>query len=352
MRIEGWCVALALLASNVWAQGTHVATVKPQYLSPAQLAEMLGVREHEGRDEVRWRSGDENHRVDVRRHDGANLMILTGTADDVQTIEAMIRSLDVAPRQIMIEAKIVEVDRNRASEFGFDWNISAQLEGRIREAYDFQKTVYEYDPDFSLTNRVKRHERNSRAGAGADAFALLRLMEHSGAATFRDAPRILTLNNRSATILDGQRVTYVTRYSSFTNLFETDTLDAGLTLTVTPSLGESGYLTLDLRTELTTLGGQISGSPIKDGQMIENKVVVKNGETILLGGFRRSGETRNVRRVPLLGRILPFLFSREIVSRFDRESFVALTAHVVDLDARLDSRTRGLLEGGVPLEKK
>jgi type II secretory pathway component GspD/PulD (secretin) len=160
------------------------------------------------------------------------------------------------------------------------------------------------------------------------------------------------VNNRRATILDGQRVTYITRYSSYTNLFETDTLDAGLTLSVLPSLGESGYLTLDIRAELTSLGSSISGSPIKDGQIVENTVVVKDGETVLLGGFQRSVDQRVHRRFPVLGHILPFIFSRVIVNHSVRESFVVLTPRVVDLAAGLDDRTRGILQGGEPIDKK
>ena len=159
----------------------------------------------------------------------------------------------------------------------------------------------------------------------------LRLLEESGALTTRDAPRILTLNNRRADILDGQRVTYVTRYSSYTNLFATDSMDAGLKLSVLPSLGESGYLTLDIRAELTSFVNLVSGSPMKDGQMVENTVIVKDGETVLLGGFQRELEQRVHRTLPVLGHVLPFLFSRNETTHTTTRSFVMLTPSVVDL---------------------
>jgi hypothetical protein len=63
--------------------------------------------------------------------------------------------------------------------------------------------------------------------------------------------------------------------SSYTNLFVTDSMDAGLTLSVLPSLGESGYITLQIRAEMTHLIGDVSGSPAKDGQMVENTVIVE-----------------------------------------------------------------------------
>ena len=150
--------------------------------------------------------------------------------------------------------------------------------------------------------------------------------------------------NRRATILDGQRVTYITRYSSFTNLFATDSMDAGLRLSVLPSLGESGYLTLDLRAELTSLGASLSGSPTKDGQIVENTVVVKDGDTVLLGGFTRTNEQHSTRRFPLLGRVLPFLFSRDMVTRTTRQNFILITPHVVDLTGGVDPRIKDVIE--------
>jgi len=348
MRL-GWplCLVLALpfLAPAALAQ-SRVAYIKPQYLPPGELARVLGAHEANGRGILSWQQADGTHTVEIRRNDAANLMILTGAPDDVGAVEAMIKAADLPPRQIMVEATIVEVDESKALDVGIDWpNLRVDLNGSV----GFNRANLKIERRSSSSGNTSDRlidTRNAIAGAGnisiRDAF---RLLEEKGAATFRDAPRILTLNNRRASILDGQRVTYITRYSSFTNLFETDTLDAGLTLSVLPSLGESGYLTLDIRAELTTIDGNISGSPVKDGQIVENTVIVRDGETVLLGGFLRTVEQRSRRRFPLLGTVLPFLFSREISNRSRREKFVVLTPRVVDLGGNLDARTREAIEG-------
>lgn len=352
MKRWGWIVLMvATSAAGAWAE-TQVATYKPQHLPPAELARVLGLREQQGREVMEWRAGESMRSVEIRRNDAANLIMLTGEASDVAMAELLVKAADVAPRQVMIEATIVELDRDRATEMGFDWSrIMARLGGRFDYSSRYQKSSVSYDA-FGYEQRVKRTERSSSLDAGAEAFGDLRLLERAGVATIRDAPRILTLNNRRATILDGERVTYITRYSSYTNLFETDTLDAGLTLSVVPSLGESGNLLLDVRAELTSLSGNISGSPVKDGQIIENTVVVKDGETVLLGGFQRTVERRTQRRFPLLGRVIPFLFSREIVTKTRRENFVAITPRVVDLAAGVDDATRGILKDPGPPERK
>lgn len=330
----------------------RVATVKPQYVPPAELSRVLGIHEREGADLLEWRSGEGLRSVEVRRNDAANLIVIAGEAEDVSAAEAMIKAADVAPRQVMIAATIVEVDRDRLTELGFDWSqISARIGTNYRYNSRYNKSTVSYDNTYGYERRVKTTDRFSNVELSGDLFTDFRALERAGAATFRDAPRILTLNNRRATILDGQRVTYITRYSSYTNLFETDTLDAGLTLSVVPSLGESGYLTLDVRAELTSLIKEISGSPVKDGQIVENMVVVKDGETVLLGGFQRTAERKSSRRFPVLGRLIPFLFSRESVTQTRRESFVAITARVVDLAAGMDEASRGIL-GTPPREIK
>lgn len=344
---------LALLASfaaitnTAMADATRVSYLKPQYLPPADLARVLGARDTGGHMTVEWRGTDGMHSVEIRRNDAANLVIIAGSADDVAAIEAMVKAVDVPPRQISIEARIVEIDENKARRLGIDWsnvwlNGDANTTAR-RQTQDSrnQRTPGNYDSHA----RDEQTSTQSAVSAYARFSSDLKLLEENGAATYRDTPRILTLNNRAATILDGQRVTYVTRYSSYANMFSTDSMDAGLRLNVLPSLGESGYLTLDIRAELTSLSGNISGSPVKDGQIVENTVVVKDGDTVLLGGFTRTIEEKHRSGIPGLGRVLPFLFSRETKTSSRRQSFVVITPHVVDLAGGLDGATRGAVEG-------
>ena len=180
-------------------------------------------------------------------------------------------------------------------------------------------------------------------------FTSVNVLEEKGAATYRDTPRILTLNNRAATILDGQRVTDVVRSNGYTNQFVSETMDAGLKLAVTPSLGESGYLRLVISgqlTEVTPPGRDyLNSSPVKQAQIVDNIIVAKDGEPLLLGGFTRTVDRKIKRGFPVLGHVLPFLFSREILTQSHRESIIVITPRVVSLDATLDEKSRGMVEG-------
>src|SRR5262249_38479898 len=134
-------------------------------------------------------------------------------------------------------------------------------------------------------------------------------------------------------------------------------MDAGLKLQVTPSLLDSGQLRLQLTAELTQLEqnfdnrsfstpfSTLGGSPIKRGQIVDNTIVAKDGEPIVLGGFTRTVDLRTHQRFPVLGTILPFLFSREIVQVSHHESLITLTPRVVDLAAGPDDAQKKMLEG-------
>jgi type IV pilus assembly protein PilQ len=363
------CVSVFMTAragesEPVTAMTNRVVAVKPNYLPPSGLVEFLGARQLDGTEIVEWTAPDGIHSVNVRRNDAANLLLLSGAPDDVEAVEKLVKEADVPPRQIAIEAKIVEINQSKMKDLGLDWDQIMKLGGpriawnSIHSDNDSDQRTHYRDETVNpqgirSLSEARRDsdgslevtEERLMSSASLDLSRVLTIVDETGAGTVRNAPRILTLNNRRATILDGQRVTYVARYSSYTNLFVTDSMDAGLTLNVLPSLGESGYITLQIRAELTHLVGDVSGSPAKDGQMVENTVIVKDGETVLLGGFQRTTERTVKKRFPLLGHVLPFLFSRESKISSTTETFVVLTPRVVDFSVALDEQTKEAVEG-------
>ena len=351
-----WSITLALtvLGASTVTAATRTAAFKPSYVPPAELQLLLGTREAGGRMLIEWSNGGDLHSVEVRRNDTANLLLFTGASDDVTAIEEMSKAFDVAPRQISLEARIVEVDTDRARDLGIDWSY---ISTNANLTQDFFRTKFErwgsgFSEKFSTTDRQGRLGQSSNVSLGN----ALKLLEEKGAATTRDVPRILTLNNRPATILDGHRVTYVLRANSYTGQYVADTMDAGLKLEVTPSLVESGNMRLQLKAELTSLVNlyssysgnsyaSLGGSPVKQGQIVENTIMARNGETIVLGGFVRTLDSHTTRRFPILGYILPWIFSRDIVKQSHHESIIAITPRVVDLNAGVDEETKKTLEG-------
>jgi type II secretory pathway component GspD/PulD (secretin) len=307
---------------------------------------------------VGWEMDGAPHEVEIRLHDGANMLFVSGPGEDVEFVLGLIESADVPPRQVQIEAKIMEVNQTKFQDIGLDWD--AVLEQTSFE-YRFSNRDDESDQStreerrrsdspnyFSESDRTAESDSDSRSlsiRTGSNLQRLVRFLDETGTGTVRNAPRILTVNNRPATILDGERVTYVTRLSAYNNIYETETMDAGLNLSVLPSIGESGYLTLEIHAELSRLTGEsVSGSPIKSGQIVDNTVIVRDGEPVLLGGFQRTVDIKGKKRFPILGHILPFLFSRETTVQELRESYIILQARVLDAPEPLGEEIQQMLE--------
>ncbi|MCP4631940.1 MAG: hypothetical protein GY855_03360 [candidate division Zixibacteria bacterium] len=329
----------------------EVISIRPDYIPPVELLAFLGVNLDGNRGDLEWQTESGWHHVDIHFNDVANLLILSGQADDLEYISDLIREADVPPRQIEIEVKIVQVSKSKALDAGIDWEgMLSKSRPRISYRYADNESNNHIIRTLPTESESKDHrDTESETWEYNQALYIndaLKLLDSSGVATIRTAPRVLTLNNRRATILDGKRVTYITKYSAYSNLYETDSLDAGLTLSVLPSLGESGYITMQINAELTQLeSSKSSNSPVKDGQMIDNTVIVKDGESILLGGLTQTYETRSHKRFPLLGHILPGLFSREVIIDEEMESIMILTPHIVDLETALDDRTIEIIDG-------
>jgi type II secretory pathway component GspD/PulD (secretin) len=320
-------------AATTTSSAMTVFTYKPNYVPPAEILSITGARPYGGQYVVEWRSPEGNHYVDLRVNDAANLIIISGVTADVDYAMALVRAADIAPRQIEIEVKIVKISTSKARNIGFDWEY---LLNRTRSTntwrYNDADNLRKYITDTHDRLETRQIDKifTSNNDVTVTVGDLIHILDSTGVADIRNAPRILTLNNRRANILDGQRIAYVAKYGVYTGLYETDTMDAGLTMTVTPSLAESGYITLQINAELTQMGNDKTGSLLKDGQMLENTVVVKDGESVLLGGLTQTVNIKAKKRFPLLGYVLPFLFSRETTVRDNVESYMVLTPRVVD----------------------
>lgn len=329
----------------------EVRSFNPKFTPVGDLLPLLGATDNGGSLELRWQGGNGTHMVQVRPHFGANQLLLVGTHEDLETARKLAEAVDLPPRQIEIEASIVEVDEGKAQDLGVDWDELLRTSGsRIRYQFDESNRDVYGDPGSQGGGQRSQHDNLINRGLSfatqASIADFVHLVQERGIGRVRNTPHLITLNNRPATLLDGQRVTYVTRASSYANIYETQTMDAGLKLDVQPTVAESGYITMNVTAELTAIDGlQISDSPIKVGQILENAIVLQDGQTAILGGFRRVFDQKRKRTLPVLGHILPFLFSREITEERTINSFILLTARVVDFNVGIDEKKKRELEG-------
>ncbi|MCK4672770.1 hypothetical protein KAT67_02175 [candidate division WOR-3 bacterium] len=325
------CILIMLkpmIISGDVVTGLIVPKIVPlKYISPVELKEELSAQNCLNEKNVLTIN---DSRVRFIFNNSINHVLLIGDSLSISNALQLIEFLDVPPRQIIIEAKIVEINNEKMSQLGMDW------QSLLDKTYLSPLTYVDRDvikqTHIPSETDVSRYRYQIQTQSYISVGELLKIIQDSDIGKIISVPRIVTTNNKMGTILDGSRITYVTRYSSYANIYETQEMTAGLSLSVIPSLGESGYLKLIVTAKLTSLGEIIAGSPSESGQIIQNTVIVKDGEEFLLGGFKKTETSKQTSKVPILGTILPFLFSRTTNVEIMKDFLIVLKPTVIDLN--------------------
>jgi type II secretory pathway component GspD/PulD (secretin) len=323
------CIVLNVVSMLMFGQPVDASAITQiihlRYITPMELMEELTAQyTFDNRNEVLINGMP----VHFTMNNATNQVMLTGSQDAISNAMLLLEFLDVPSRQIVIEAKIVEINNERLDELGIDWQHLLDRTG-LQSLGAIDKRIHE---DNDIRDKENWYSLNQSASNYMSAGDFLKILQEKEIGRVTNVPMIVTTNNKEGTLLDGSRVTYVTRYSSYSDVFETEEMTAGLYLSVIPSLGESGYLKLRITAKLTELGQIISGSPSETGQIIENTVIIKDGEEFILGGFKTSEDRKYRRKVPLLGTILPFLFSRTENVQITKNFLIVLKPTVIDLN--------------------
>ena len=258
-----------------------------------------------------------------------NQLVIQATAQEYEEIRQTLRDLDIVPRQVMIEAKVFEVDLSGALSAG----VSAFLQNRS----DAQRK-----PTGSIAAALNVSV-GTLIGRTRELLLFLNAAELRSQARVISAPSLLASDNIAASISVGTEIPMLTSQalvggaqSQGTNLF-TNTIqnrDTGVLLNITPRINSSGLVNLVINQEVSSPLAAAAGgiqSPSIQKRSISTQVVVENGETIALGGIIQETRTLSSNRVPLLGRIpiLGMLFGSTSVSSQKTELIILLTPTVI-----------------------
>lgn len=297
-------------------------------------------------------------RGSISAHDATNQIFVRDTAVVVEAIREVIRNVDVPPKQVMIEARIVEASTGFASSLGMRLRLAnANLLGNQGGHQLFSSgtrwapgTTTSYGntdtygvPSTPTLTRSTDIFRPSYALAGAANFGLM-LFNNAGSKLLAlelqaaetdsrnktiSSPRIVTLNRKAATINNTQQVTILSGVNATTGLPIYQTFSAPLTLGVTPSVNPDNRISLDLNIAKSTITNASTGS--LDTNTVTTNVIVENGGTVVIGGFARESELQTQDRVPFLGD-LPYvgnLFKTTTKSNSRSELLVFITPRII-----------------------
>ncbi|MCH8311704.1 MAG: type IV pilus secretin PilQ [Nitrospinae bacterium] len=250
--------------------------------------------------------------VDAR----TNTLILTDIDENLADMVKLVRVIDIRTPQVMIEAKIVEVNKNVSQQFGVQWGLTTPASG----AFNGNTTVTSptgANPPFN----VDLLPGGTALLAGATSgFALgfkgianslnldiqLTALEKKGHVRILSSPKVTTLDNKEAIIKSGRSIPFQT--SSANEGTKIEFIDAELSLRVTPHITSDDYINMviDATKNSANLAVIVNGFPEITTKEMHTEVLVKNGHTTVLGGIYESEVKRNQQSVPLLSKI-PFL---------------------------------------------
>jgi len=289
-------------------------------------------------------------------------LIISNTPSNLETIENLLYNLDITPIQVLIEARFLEVAVSDLDDFGVEWKLDGMWAMDKNRSGDGVYGVSQNSGvDFSSFTRSDEGFNLTYQGILSNPqfqAAMHALQEKQNAKTL-SAPRITTLNNQTATIEVVEEYIYPTRYEAslvqydingdgdFDDAGETEWVNApqdfvtrnvGILLHVKPSVGvDKKSITLALTPEVSECTGTsftYSGGvtiPNFTTRNLSTSVMVKNGETVVLGGLIKEVNTVVKTKVPVLGDIplLGCLFKKSEDSKERRNLLIFVTASIM-----------------------
>lgn len=268
--------------------------------------------------------------VDAR----TNTLIVSDTPDRLLAIRDLLTVLDVPVRQVLIEAKIVSAALDTGRELGVRWGLTAAQPGGA-DTDSVPGTALPLTAAGDLTIAAD-HQTASRA-----RFAVLRdqrlldieisALERAGEAELIARPRVATQDNMPALIQSGIRIPYQAQAGGTAGGSTTEFVDALLSLDVTPLITPDGRIIMQLNIRQDSVATGSGDVPAINTNTITTRVLVENGDTLVLGGIFREEQTRAESGTPLLRNIpvLGALFRRQVSGSHRTELLIFITPEII-----------------------
>jgi type II secretory pathway component GspD/PulD (secretin) len=286
---------------------TQIRSFKVQYSDPKQVAEIL--------------TKQLSRYGKITPLSERRLIIVEDLPEFIGRIQAVLKEIDVQPRQILIEAKILEITLNADESFGIDWTKIFSANGVNR---------------VGVNGLAKGNAVNLPTGLffnliNQNVEVFLSALSDKGRVHTLSTPKLLALENQEASAKIGDNLGY--RVTTTINNVTTESiqfLETGVILKVTPSVDEEGRILLKIHPEVSS-GSLSGGIPSKYTTEVTTQMLAFDGQAILIGGliqnttsFRRTG-------VPVLGElpIVGRVFSSTEQKGTNTETIVIITSRVL-----------------------
>jgi general secretion pathway protein D len=276
----------------------------------------------------------------------SNMLIVKASSQVYEDVKRTIEELDILPRQVLIDALIVQVGLDN----GWSLGLSAALQARGAST----STV-----SFGTNSGAPALVGQATAvlGSTRQIIGFLNAQENRSRIRTLSAPSVMVSDNKTASFQVGAEVPVPTSssltpvQSNGTNLFvnQIQLRPTGVILSVTPQINESGNVTLAISQEVSEAAPNTTSevvAPVISKTSVQSNIVVQDGQTIVLSGFIRDNDELTRNRIPLIGRIpvAGVLFGNTKRGKTRTELVILITPHVLRTHEDADKATLEMKE--------
>jgi type IV pilus assembly protein PilQ len=271
-----------------------------------------------------------------------DMIVVFDYPENIEKAEALLAEVDVRPKQVLVEATILAARLDDTTQLGINWNMLNGLAVTSAVVIDHlgQGTMMQTD-GFGPAAAGK----GLTAGFSADNVrAIITALEEITDTTLLANPKILAVNKQEGQVLIGKKLGYLdTLTQNQTSTTQSvKFLNTGTQLVFRPYIGDDGYIRMDIYPKDSDGVVKDNGIPDETTTELHTNVVVKDGQTIVIGGLFRDNVVTSRSQVPLLGNV-PFiggLFrnTKDTVQR--EEVIIMLTPHIIGDPMQVDGKDR------------
>jgi type IV pilus secretin PilQ/predicted competence protein len=272
---------------------------------------------------------------------GGNRLIVVTSPRILSEIEEVVAALDQPARQVMLEARIIEVSTDDAKKLGIDWNLLNRqtfviVEGNPEPtAPGALPDKLPYVPDPASAGELLKFGAFSRQAKAFQVAIDLAISE--GNARVLANPKLATLNGHEANILVGSRIPFEVQGTTFAGggAAQTSSIqqeEVGIKLRITPLINADGYITTEILPEVSSASFRIgSDLPVINTRQAATTVRLKDGNSVIIGGLLSEEKTSDIVKVPILGSIpwLGLLFQHQSITNRKTDLVIEVTPRIL-----------------------
>jgi type II secretory pathway component GspD/PulD (secretin) len=267
--------------------------------------------------------------------------------ENVEQIAQLLGEIDVRPRQVLIEATVLSVTLTEDTQFGINWStlqgVLTQIPAIPAAAGDITRGSSDYFKSAG-TGQVTKTGGLTVGFAHDNIAGFIRAIEEVSDVTILANPKILAVNKQLGQVYIGKKLGYQsqTTQTEISTTQSVEFLDTGTKLSFRPYIGNDGYIRMDIHPKDSSGTLKANNIPDETSAELVSNIIVKDGQTIVIGGLFRNTVTTGKTQIPLLGDIpiVGVLFRGTADQSKREEVVVLLTPHIIEEPNETDGQAR------------